>query len=55
VLSVLWVGLRPAAAVVLFMLEAWVYMSLRAAVEIACEHISSDPDRVRKLLRKLPA
>ncbi len=32
-LSVVIFGLSPAAAVVLFLLEAWVYMTLRAAVE----------------------
>ncbi len=33
VVSVLWFSLSPAAAIVLFVFEAWIYMTLRAGVD----------------------
>ncbi len=48
--SVLWFALSPAAAVVLFVFEAWVYMTLRAAVEGAFERAPGEDSLSMRLL-----
>jgi len=55
VLSVLWFGLSPAAALVLFLVEAWLYLTLRIAIDAAVDKAGSGASRMRRLFAALPA
>ncbi len=55
VFSVLWFALSPAAALVLFLFEAWLYLTLRIAIDVAVDQASSGANRLRRLLAALPA
>jgi len=54
-LSVLWFGLSPAAALLLFLIEAWLYLTLRLAIDAAADAAGNDADRMRRMLVALPA
>lgn len=55
VLSVLWFGLSPAAALVLFLVEAWLYLTLRLAIDAAVHDAGIGANRMRRMLVALPA